>query len=421
MRIEGPAADRGPQSAPASHTIHYEKDDIRVNELFLLVACIALVGALVYLRGQLKLQENELQRLETAAQTELNRQVTSLERERRRSGEILERMDEGVLVLTEDHTPIRANASARELLRLGTGPLPGRLPSDEVLMVARRALAEEEPCEETISLWPSLRSLRIRALPLEDQGGVAVIFHDVTEELHTLRVRRQFVANASHELKSPVASLQALADAIREAVRDDPETARRFAERLIRESDRLGRLIADLLDLSRLEDPVSISSHAMDLSRVARAQAAALRPDANAKDLGLVERIDSGVWVKGDEQQLGLMIRNLLDNALRYTPEGGSIEIEVAREGGDAIVRVRDSGIGIPLNAQSRIFERFYRVDKDRSRDRGGTGLGLSIVKHVAELHAGHVAVESELGEGSTFTVHLPAAAGGERLHPIAS
>jgi two-component system, OmpR family, sensor histidine kinase SenX3 len=229
------------------------------------------------------------------------------------------------------------------------------------------------------------------------------------------------VANASHELKSPVASLQALADAIRDAVRDDPETARRFADRLIIESDRLGRLIADLLDLSRLEDPVSVSSHPMELSSVARAQAAALRPEASAKDLGLVERIDSGVWVKGDEQQLGLMIRNLLDNALRYTPGGGTIEIEVAREGGDAIVRVRDSGIGIPLNAQSRVFERFYRVDKDRSRDRGGTGLGLSIVRHVAELHAGHVAVESELGRGSTFTVRLPAAASGERLRPIAS
>ena len=391
-----------------------------MNEL-LIVACIALVGAVLYLRGQLKLQENELRRLEAAAQTELNRQVTSLERERRRSGEILERMDEGVLVLTEDHTPIRANASARELLRLGSGPLPGRLPSDEVLMVARRALSEKETCEETISLWPSLRSLRIRALPLEDQAGVAVIFQDVTEELRTLRVRRQFVANASHELKSPVASLQALADAIREAVHDDPETAKRFADNLIRESDRLARLITDLLDLSRLEDPVSASSHAMDLSRVARAQTATLRPEANAKGLTLFERIDSGVWIKGDEQQLGLMMRNLLDNALRYTPEGGSIEVQVGHESGDAIVRVRDSGIGIPFHAQSRVFERFYRVDKDRSRDRGGTGLGLSIVKHVAELHAGHVGVESELGQGSTFTVRLPAAAGGERVHPIAS
>ena len=190
---------------------------------------------------------------------------------------------------------------------------------------------------------------------------------------------------------------------------------------MIRESDRLARLITDLLDLSRLEDPVSASSHAMDLSRVARAQTATLHPEANAKGLTLIERIDSGVWIKGDEQQLGLMMRNLLDNALRYTPEGGSIEVQVGHESGDAIVRVRDSGIGIPFHAQSRVFERFYRVDKDRSRDRGGTGLGLSIVKHVAELHAGHVGVESELGQGSTFTVRLPAAAGGERVHPIAS
>jgi two-component system, OmpR family, phosphate regulon sensor histidine kinase PhoR len=392
-----------------------------VNEILLLVACIALVGALVYLRGQLKFQENELQRLEAATQSELNSQVTNLERERRRSGEILERMDEGVLVLTGDLTPIRANTAARELLRLGTGPLPGRLPSDEVLTVARRALTENEPCEDTISLWPALRSLRLRALPLEDQGGVAIVFQDVTEELRTLRVRRQFVANASHELKSPVASLQALADAIREAVQDDPATARRFAEKLVGESERLGRLIADLLDLSRLEDPNSTSTRATDLSRVARTQTRALLPEATAKNLRVIEHIEPGVWIKGDDQQLGLMIRNLLDNALRYTPEGGSIEVELEREGADAVVRVRDTGIGIPLNAQSRVFERFYRVDMDRSRDGGGTGLGLSIVRHVAELHAGHVGVESELGEGSTFIVRLPATSRGETLHPVAS
>ncbi len=392
-----------------------------MTEPLLLALSIVLVGALFYLWGKLRLRESELRRLESAAQVELDSQVTSLERERRRSGEILERMNEGVLVLTGDLTLVRANVAARELLALGRGPLPGRLPSDEVLAVARRALAEREPCEDTISLWPSLRSLLIRALPLEDQGGVALVFHDVTEELRTLRVRRQFVANASHELKSPVAAVQALADAIRDAVRDDPETARRFADKIVGESERLGRLIADLLDLSRLEDPGSISSRDIDLSEVAREEVGALRPAAYAKDIRMVESIESGIWIKGDDQQVGLMIKNLVDNALRYTPERGTVEVDVLRDQGDAVIRVRDTGIGIPLYARSRVFERFYRVDKDRSRDRGGTGLGLSIVKHVAELHAGHVGVESELDEGSTFTVRLPGARRNERLPPVAS
>jgi signal transduction histidine kinase len=388
--------------------------------MLLIAVCIALLGALLYLRGQLRIQENEIRRLETAAQNDLNNQIESLERERRRSGELLERMDEGVLVLTADLTPIRANAAARQVLQLGTGPLPSRLPND-VLAVARRSLAEASVSEETIRLWPSLRSLRIRSLPLDDQLGVAILIQDVTEELNTLRVRRQFVANASHELKSPVASLQALADAIRDAARDDPDTARRFAEKLVAESERLGRLITDLLDLSRLEDPVNVSTRDIDLSHIASAQLSAVRPEADAKNLKIEDNIDSGVRIRGDDQQLGLMIRNLLENALRYTPEGGSIEIAVLREQQDAVVRIRDTGIGIPLNARARVFERFYRVDMDRSRDRGGTGLGLSIVKHVAELHGGHVGVESELGEGSTFTVRLPALPTEERSQPIAS
>ena len=124
--------------------------------------------------------------------------------------------------------------------------------------------------------------------------------------------------------------------------------------------------------------------------------------------MDLQSRISDEVWVKGDHQQLGLMIRNLLDNAIRYTPERGTVTLSVSRDERDALISVSDNGRGIPLKSQARVFERFYRVDKDRSRDRGGTGLGLSIVKHVVELHGGHVSLDSELGEGSTFTVRLP-------------
>jgi len=255
---------------------------------------------------------------------------------------------------------------------------------------------------------------------LEDPAGVAVLFQDVTEELRTMRIRRQFVANASHELKSPVASLQALGEAIGEAARDDPETAIKFAAKLTYETERLSRLIADLLDLSKLEDPINLAARDTNLTAVGRRQLAEIHAAAQAKDLSIVERLESAVLVRGDEQQLGLMLRNLLDNAVKYTPNGGAVSVEIFCDGSDAVARVSDTGIGIPLNAQSRVFERFFRVDKDRSRSSGGTGLGLSIVKHVVELHGGYLGLESQLGEGSTFTVRLPAL--GERsLRSVAS
>lgn len=343
------------------------------------------------------------------------------ERERRRSMELLEKMDEGVLVLNDTLTPVMANRAARLLLGFDSST-PARVGSDEILSLARRAMVEHRHVAEPLQLWPQRVTVRVRAIPLEDQGGVAVVLHDVTEELGTQRIRRQFVANASHELKSPVAGMQALSEAIRDAVHDDPAMAERFSERLVGEAERLGRLISDLLDLSRLEDPANISRRSTNLSLLAREQIDEVEPGAQLKEMVFRSHIHDEVWVKGDDQQLGLMIRNLLDNAIRYTPEGGTVTVSVSIEGGEAVLSVSDTGIGIPLKSQTRVFERFYRVDKDRSRDRGGTGLGLSIVKHVVELHGGHVSVDSELGEGSTFTVRLPSGAPERRaMHSVAS
>lgn len=340
----------------------------------------------------------------------LSSRLSDVERERRRSVELLEKMDVGVLVLNESLTPVMANGAARRLLGFDNGT-PAHLGSDEILSLARGAMVEGRHLEEALQLWPQRVTVRVRAIPLEDQGGVAVVLQDVTEELGTQRIRRQFVANASHELKSPVAGMQALSEAIRDAVHDDPAMAERFAERLVGETERLGRLISDLLDLSRLEDPANVSRRSTNLSLVAQEQIEEVRAAAGSKEMELRSHISDDVWVKGDHQQLGLMIRNLLDNAIRYTPEHGAVTLAVSIDGGDAVLSVSDTGMGIPLKSQSRVFERFYRVDKDRSRDRGGTGLGLSIVKHVVELHGGHVSLDSELGEGSTFTVRLPSGA----------
>ena len=329
----------------------------------------------------------------------------------RRVKYILERISEGVVLLDEEMQPLLANSSARSLLGLDGEAFALRVTSDEVLAVAKEAQANFEEVERTVETWfPSRRHLYVRATPLPDRSGTIVIIDDVTEALRTQRIRTEFVAHASHELKSPVAGLQALAEAVRQAVQDDPQAADRFSKQLVKEAVRLGRLIGDLLDLSRLEEPSNVSKERVDMSLVGRREGELAGEWAAEKHIELNMSIMPEVVVSGDEQQLSLMLRNLLDNAIRYTPEEGHVALDIRPEGDEAVVRVIDTGIGIPMAAQERVFERFYRVDKARSRDRGGTGLGLAIVKHAVELHGGSIGLESELERGSTFTIRLPIA-----------
>jgi signal transduction histidine kinase len=324
---------------------------------------------------------------------------------------IVERMTEGLVVLNPRLQPVAANLAARRLLGLPGDGLPPRLPSDEIRSVARRCVAEATVEEDIVSIWfPARRNLGVRAETLPDGAGVVVVLKDVTEELRAQRIRREFVAHASHELKSPVASMQTLAEALSQAVNDDPHAAVRFADRLVFEAGRLGRLISDLLDLSRLEDPDAVPDEIVDLGGAAERVVENAGNEIQAKHLTVKTNVGLDVLVRGDGAQLGVLVRNLVENAIRYTQDGGLVRVYVRREGDQAVVQVRDNGLGIPLEAQGRVFERFYRVDRARSRDKGGTGLGLAIVKHVAELHGGTVELESELGRGSTFTARLPAA-----------
>ncbi len=323
---------------------------------------------------------------------------------------LLDQICEGVLLLDDRLRPILANAAAGRILGLQGTDLPARLPSEEVVVVARSALEDGTEVEELLTLWYPTRSrIKARAMPLGAGNNVLLILQDVTEESLSQQIRREFVAHASHELKTPVASLQVLAEAVHQAAEDDPAAVGRFSHKMVTEATRLGRLISDLLDLSKLEDPARIPDEPADVSEIARSEVAQARTLADAKHMEIKTSIETDVWVLGDEQQLGLMIRNLLENAVRYTPERGRLSIEVGIVAGSAVLSVSDDGIGIPLEAQGRIFERFYRVDRARSRDRGGTGLGLAIVKHVAELHGGDVSLRSQLGEGSTFTIRIPA------------
>ena len=225
------------------------------------------------------------------------------------------------------------------------------------------------------------------------------------------KIRRDFVANVSHELKTPATSLRLLAESLVEIMDEDPEQARFFAEQLKNETERLAQLISDLLDLAHLESEEGVQNPtSVDVGSVLMVVLSRLRADARRKNITLSWK-RSGVApyiVRGEETQLISMFANLVENAVKYTPPGGRVEVIGESNESEVVVRVLDTGIGIPEESLTRIFERFYRVDKARSKSTGGTGLGLSIVRHVAENHGGQVTVESVPGKGSTFTVYLP-------------
>jgi signal transduction histidine kinase len=289
-----------------------------------------------------------------------------------------------------------------------------------------RSLAERSrqtggPINEIVEL-PGQQYAAVEVVPLHaaggEQGQTLFVIRDETARLVTDRIRRDFATNVSHELKTPLAGLSLLAGTLKHAIREDPEQAAVFVDRLSAEIERLLDLANDLLTLSRLEEPgaqIQNEFAPLDFGRLAEETAAELLPLAQAKNQSLAVEVTRGAVVLGDEVALRTLIRNLLDNAIRYTEPGGHIAVRVRPEeeaGGRrrVVLNVVDDGMGIPVAEQRRIFERFYRVDKARSRETGGTGLGLSIVRHVAERHGGMVEVSSMLGSGSTFTVRLPAA-----------
>ena len=336
--------------------------------------------------------------------------ISRLEQEQQRAAEIIEGMTEGVVVFSDTLTPTLANAAARRLLTLPGGQLPPTVPSDEVTSTARRALSERATIESDLNWNAAGLSLRVRAIPLADDHGVVMFLIDVTDELRTQQLRRQFVANASHELKTPVAGLKTLVEAIEGSIGNDADAVERFASRLATETDRMSALIDDLMDLSRVEDPAAMKLGEVDLAGLVGRETKEIEGAATEAAIALESSVGDGILVRGDERHLELMVRNLLSNAVRYTLEGGHVRVGLDTDDGRAVLTVQDDGVGIPLQAQARVFERFYRVDQDRARASGGTGLGLSIVKNVAESHGGTVSLSSELDEGSTFTVTLPLA-----------
>lgn len=287
--------------------------------------------------------------------------------------------------------------------------------------VRRDGVAREADCQvEGAGVLPRNRSLGLRVVCL---GGsdVAVVAHDRTEEQRVEAVRRDFVANLGHELKTPIGALGLLVEAALDAG-EDRAAARRFLGRIDEEVRRLARLVRELTELSALQGSQPLpAQQPVQVAAVVGEAVERVRSAAAAKDVTLAEEVDASVRVLGSAPQLVTALTNLLDNAVCYSPAGTRVSVS-AHAGGDGVVEilVADEGVGIPAEEVGRVFERFYRADRARSRATGGTGLGLAIVKHVVSNHGGQVSVWSTPGCGSTFTVRLPAAADRDLL-PAAS
>ncbi len=341
----------------------------------------------------------------------------------------------GVVEVGRDHAVVTANPAAERLLSFRAGEARGRhysvvLSSFALAQAIAGALERGESRTLEVETDRSPDSVvEVAVSPRRDAHGRAsgalLVLEDLGPTRREARVRRELVANVSHELKTPVAAIRAVAETLADGALGDPEAAGRFLDHIRRESERLAKLVDDLLELTRLEAGVEpLERASVDLRAVAARAVERFRPLAEKKRLRLGLAEGPRLEVAGDEKYLERAVANLLDNAIKFTPENGEVSVIVRREeagaaGPEAVVEVRDSGAGLPPEAVSRVFERFYRADADRSRQAGGTGLGLAIVKHVVLAHGGRVGVFSAgPGLGCRFWFSVPLISAQTLTHP---
>jgi signal transduction histidine kinase len=370
------------------------------------VAVVALGGWVLARREQARLRETASR---VAGQHDLLERLRGGEEDRRRMELVLSSMSEGVLLFGPDGQTAFSNPAIERHLGAVPRTLTSLLPL-ALQEAARSAAGLRREDSADAEVGSPARWLRASAIPVGDDGAVLLVVRDVTEAKRLDAIRRDFVANASHELKTPAASIQAAAETIQTASLEDPDVIPRFAAQLESEAVRLSRIVGDLLDLSRLESGSDLDE-AVAFDAVLRDEAERFEEPASEAGVRLTVRADVVPRVHGSARDLALLVRNLVDNAIRYTRAGGRVDVALGSAAGDVVLSVSDTGLGIPQRDLPRIFERFYRVDRARSRETGGTGLGLSIVRHIVENHGGRISVESELGRGTTFEVRLPAAA----------
>jgi two-component system, OmpR family, phosphate regulon sensor histidine kinase PhoR len=350
------------------------------------------------------------------------------EMHRRADTLILERLPDPVIVLTRDRTVLRANAAARSAF---DDDLPAVLRHPGVRGAIDRALAANQSQATEIMLRaPVPRDLYATVVPMDpplaDGGQALIVLSDRTRERMVERMRADFVANVSHELRTPLASLIGFVETLQGPASDDPPAQRRFLAIMAEQGARMNRLIDDLLSLSRVElTEHQLPSDPLDLPGLIHRMVAGFEPRLVERKVRLSVHIDADLPnVTGDADQMAQVLQNLLDNGLKYGRDGGvlSLELTLAQPGNrwpsrrGIVLAVADQGHGIPREHLPRLTERFYRVDKGRSRAVGGTGLGLAIVKHIVNRHRGQLLIESEEGKGTTVSVWLPVASATTRL-----
>ena len=345
---------------------------------------------------------------------EAETRIEELETERRHLRAVVSSMGEGVLVTDSEGFVWLANSAFNEIFEI-RGETSGRSPLEltrqtqlEDLIISTLVKGLGSTTEIELQGLPS-RHVALASTPLGEGLGAVVVARDITDLVRLTQVRRDFIANISHELKTPLAAIRGYTETLRDGAMDEPEASHRFLGRILQQCSRLQTLLEDLLTLSRLENlEGQLEPQPVDLQRILDDCLETLAPKISERQIDLDVNLTPLPRQTGDPEALQRLFINLLENAIKYNRTGGRVAVELSPNAGEVVLQVNDTGIGIPATSIDRVFERFYRVDKGRSRDEGGTGLGLAIVKHVAQLHGGYVEVESHLGEGSSFRVHLP-------------
>lgn len=385
----------------------------------LAIAAAALAGAwagssMVKRRAQ----EADMRSANTANQ--LTSRLNALETDRTRMAALLSGMVEGVLVVDGDGRLRLVNDAARQMLNLETDLLgrhyveavrqPGVVQQLGAALKGEHRPPIEVPLDAASGATGGPRIFRAQATPAAATGGGAVlVLHDISDLRRVDRVRRDFVANVSHELRTPLTAVRGYVEALMEEPLDPPQR-KKFLEVIDRHTGRMERLVRDLLRLARLDAQQEIAElHPIEIGALFRAVSADLSERIEKQKLRIEVLVDPpAAVIDADPTKMHDALRNLVENAVNYSDEGGRIELGARVENGRVLLTVGDSGPGLPDADLGRVFERFYRVDKSRTRDPGGTGLGLSIVRHLVELHGGRIYAANRPGGGAIFTISLP-------------
>ncbi len=349
----------------------------------------------------------------------LEQQMYEISENQQRLTGVLTNMVSGVLFVTENRRIMLVNPAVEQLLGTSQSELVGKLHIEAghsfgLSQYIDKCIDTGEKIRQEVHIYyPVERILDVNIAPYinikGEAKGVVTVLHDITEIRRLEKMRSEFVANVSHELRTPITSIKGFTETLLDGAMQDEEICRNFLQIIYDESERLFRLISDILDLSKIEQKrISLTLMEVNVTELVEEVVTLVQEQIQRKKHTIGLPIKEQVIIKTDKDCLQQILLNLVANAIAYTPEGGHISIGIKKHLDTIDILVQDTGIGIPEKDLSRIFERFYRVDKARSRDSGGTGLGLAIVKHLCETLRGRISVQSAEGEGSTFTVTLP-------------